>query len=295
MDHTDPTNPAPEADAPETQEVETELDQEAAETDETAEGEQEIQDEFIELEHDGKRAKLPKWAEPLVMFQKDYTQKTQSLAEQRRADDAQRQAHQWEVETRQALFKEESELYSIRQRLDQYSNVNWQQAWAENPQQAGAWQAEYTQLKDYHDRLHGHVEGRKSELSRKREQETANAIRSAVETLSKPNPEFGWDGKLDADKRASLTKFGMEMGYSDAELSATNRPAFIHLLNLAMIGRETLRSKTATLKKVTPEAKPVPQVGAGKSTATVNPDKLPMDQWVKAERARMAKAGRFSR
>lgn len=287
MENTDVTNPAEEvatSDTP-TPEV-TDETLTADEPDEIADEGGEEPEEEEDLDLDGVKLRLRKTeAEKLkagFMKNSDYTQKTQTLAEQRRELETQRQATEWEMQTRQELFNEEAQLVTLNQRLQQFQGLNWQALAQQDPQQSIALQAEYTQLKDYHDRLSGHVEGRRAELAAHREQSTATALHRAVEHLSKPNANLGWDGKFDADKRASLTKFGIELGFTNEELSNTSHPLMIQTLNLARIGYETLRKQNASLKTKTPEAKPVPQVATGKTrTGPVNPDRLSPEEWVK--------------
>ena len=304
MDTNDTTNPnaeAPEAEAPEVDTNDTSDEDLLADASYESDDEgEEAPEEEEELDIDGNPLKVPKTlAEKLkarMMMQADYTQKTQAIAEQRKAIEAERQAVQWENETRQALFNEEAQLLTVRQRLEQFQNMNWQQAWQANPQDAGAMQAEYTQLKDFHDRLSGHVEGRRNELSQKREQETAITLERAVQHLNTPKPDIGWDGKFDADKRTSLTKFGMDLGFTNEELSNTSHPLMIQTLNLARIGYETLRKQNATLKQAKPEAKPVPTVATGKTrTGPMNPDKLSADEWVKWRESQLARKAQRNR
>jgi hypothetical protein len=294
MENNETTNPAeaPEADAPE---VAAEADETetltAEDADADADGGGAEPEEFVELEKDGKVYKVPKAVEDLLMFQQDYTKKTQTVAEQRKEIEAKRQAIEAEESTRRELFKEEAQLYAVKQRLEQFQNVNWQQLAAQDVQKYAAAQAEFTQLKDYADRLSGHVEGRKAELTRSYELERANELNRAVEALSKPRPDVGWDGKFDADKRARLTEFGMKVGgYTNEELAATVDPRSIQILHLAQLGYETLRKQSATLKKPVPEAKPVPQVAQGKTrTGPVNPDRLSPEEWVKWRETQLAK------
>ena len=55
----------------------------------------------------------------------------------------------------------------------------------------------------------------------------------------------------------------------------------VQTLNLARIGYESLRAKSASLKQQQ-EVKPVTVVASGKTrTGPVNPDKLPMKEWIK--------------
>jgi len=181
-------------------------------------------------------------------------------------------------------------LYTVRQRLEQFQGINWAALAQQDMQQHAVMQAEYTQLRDFHDRLSGHVEGRRNELSQKREQETAIALDRAVQHLNTPKSDIGWDGKFDAEKRASLTKFGMDLGFTNEELSNTSHPLMIQTLNLARIGYEALRKQNATLKQAKPEAKPVPNVATGKTrTGPTNPDKLSADEWVKWRESQLAK------
>lgn len=298
MDTNDTTNPiveAPEADAPEVDTTDT-LDEDLS-ADASYENDDEggeAPEEEEELDIDGNPLKVPKTlAEKLkarMMMQADYTQKTQAIAEQRKAIEAERQAVQWEAETKQALFNEEAQLLTVRQRLEQFQNVNWAALAQQDMQQHAVAQAEYTQLKDYHDRLYGHVESRRNELNQQREQATAITLERAVQHLNTPKPDIGWDGKFDADKRTSLTKFGMDLGFTNEELSNTSHPLMIQTLNLARIGYETLRKQNASLKQARPEAKPVPTVTSGKTrTGPSNPDKLSTDEWVKWRESQLAR------
>lgn len=297
MDTNDTTNPyaeAPEAEAPE---VDTEASEDELSADASYENDDEgdeAPEEEEELDIDGNPLKVPKTlAEKLkarMMMQADYTQKTQTLAEQRKEFEAQRQAAQWEAQTNEALAEETAQLYNVRQRLEQFQNVNWAALAQQDLQQHAVMQAEYTQLRDYHDKLNGHVEGRRNELSQQREQATAITLERAVQHLNTPKPDIGWDGKFDADKRTSLTKFGMDLGFTNEELSNTSHPLMIQTLNLARIGYETLRKQNATLKQAKPEAKPVPTVATGKTrTAPSNPDKLSADEWLKWRESSLAK------
>jgi hypothetical protein len=293
MENDDTTNliaEAPEAEAAEVDKNEALADEFADEADTDGEG---LEDDE-ELDIDGDPIRVPKTlAEKLkarMMMQADYTQKTQALAEQRKALEVERQATQWEAETKQQLFQEEAQLLTVRQRLEQFQGVNWAALAQQDMQQHAVMQAEYTQLKDFHDRLSGHVEGRRSELNSKVEHERAISLERAVQHLNSPKPDIGWDGKFDADKRANLTKFGMELGFTNEELSNTSHPLMIQTLNLARIGYETLRKQNATLKQAAPQAKPVPTVATGKTrTGPSNPDKLSADEWLKWRESSLAK------
>ena len=298
MDTNETTNPeaeAPEAEAPEVDAEETLAADDAEDAaDESGEGEEE------ELDLDGEPIRVPKSvAEKLkarMMMQADYTQKTQALAEQRREIEAQRQATEWEAQTREALFNEEAQLLSVRSRLNQFAQVNWQALANEDASQYAALHAEYTQLKDVHDGLSGNVENRKGQLAAMREQATAITLERAVVDLSRPDPTTGWDGKFDADKSRKITDFLVQKGANPDSLRTITDPFVIKMAHLAMIGDEALRKSNAALKKTAPDAKPVPTVTSGKTrTGPSNPDKLSADEWLKWRESQLARKQQRSR
>jgi hypothetical protein len=106
----------------------------------------------------------------------------------------------------------------------------------------------------------------------------------AMEALNRPNPNLGWAGKFDPDTRASLTKFGTEIGFTNEELANTTHPLMIQTLNLAKIGFDYLKKQRATsAKPPAPAANPVPEVGTVRSAPVIRgvDDRLPIDEWMK--------------
>jgi hypothetical protein len=287
MDLATSTNPETEAVEVEATEVETPEEQPLDAEADAPEGDEAPEDEE-ELDIDGNPLRVPKsLAEKLkarMMMQADYTQKTQTLAEQRREYEAQRQAFAAEEMTRQELFREEAQLHGIRERLSAFQNVNWQQIAQQNPQQAVAMQAEYTQLRDFEAKLSGHVEGRKSELAAAREQETAIALEKAREALSTPDPRLAWDGRFDAERSKALTDFGLSAGFTNEELSNTSHPQMIKILHMAYQYHKYLEGQRKAPQR--PAAEPAAKVTAAKSSGHPrNPEDLTYVQYAAARRA----------
>lgn len=286
MDTTDATNLEPEVQELPEQEVETPETEPELDADGNPLEAEEQEQEEEELDIDGKPLKVAKSvAEALkarMMMQADYTQKTQSLAEQRRDYEQQRQAFEMEAQTRQELFQEEAQLHGVRERLAQFQNVNWGQLAAQNPQQAVAMQAEYTQLRDWEANMSRHVEGRKSELAQHREQATAISMARAVEMLNKPDPSLGWDGKFDGTKRQALTEFGLKLGFTNEELSRTSHPRMIQTLNLARIGYESMMKQRQTPTRAV--AQPAAKVPTSKAVGTRDPSRMTMEQYAAARK-----------
>ena len=254
----------------------------------------EAETEFEEVDFSGNKYKVPKELAPIIAkaenLEAGVTRRFQEAAELRKAAEAQIAEIQKEREINSELGKELSQLTAIDARLEQFSKVDWQRWQAQNPQAASAGMAEYMQLQTAKGQLSGKVESRKAEVAAIYEQRNATVISQAIEALSKPDPKMGWAGKFDESTSTGLTKFGKEIGYTDAELKATNHPLMIKTLHLAKIGFEALKKQQASTSAPKPQAAPVPQVSAGKSKSTVDPDKLSTADWMKWRDAQAKKA-----
>ena len=253
---------------------------------ETAEGqeEQEGDDDLEEVGIGGAKYRLPKEiAAAITGFNRDLTQKQQETAATRKEAEATLAEVQKEASLNRELFKEVAQLNSIESELEQFRNVNWQEEYARDPQQAGAWQARYTQLRDLHSNLTGHVEAKKSEIESSFASRKAKAIEKAVETLNKPDPDKGWSGKFDDATREGLAKFGKEIGFTDEELSNTDHPLMIKTLNLAKIGMEYLKQKK-TAPARTP-AEPAAKVPTSRASSPINARTASMEAYAAARKA----------
>ena len=253
---------------------------------ETAEGQedQEGDDDLEEVGIGGSKYRLPKdIVAAITGFNRDLTQKQQETAATRKEAEATLAEVQKEASLNRELFKEVAQLNSIESELEQFRNVNWQEEYARNPQQAGAWQARYLTLQEAQRNLTGHVEAKKSEIESSFASRKAKAIEKAVETLNKPDPDKGWSGKFDDATREGLSKFGKEIGFTDEELSNTDHPLMIKTLNLAKIGMEYLKAKK-TAPARTP-AEPAAKVPTSRASSPINAKTASMDAYAAARRA----------
>ncbi len=254
------------------------------ETDESQEEQEEGDDDLEEVGIGGAKYRLPKEiAAAITGFNRDLTQKQQETAALRKDGEATLAEIQKEASLNRELFKEVAQLNSIESELEQFRNVNWEQEYLRNPQQAGAWQARYLQLQEAQRGLTGHVEAKKSEIESSFASRKAKAIEKAVETLNKPDPDKGWSGKFDDATREGLAKFGKEIGFTDEELSNTDHPLMIKTLNLAKIGMEYLKAKK-TAPARTP-AEPAAKVPTSRASSPINAKTASMDAYAAARRA----------
>lgn len=284
-------SPKPEAKAEaEPTEEAPQPDTETSETEEQAEPAEEFE-EWTDPET-GKVHKIAKDLKPKLLMQADYTRKAQEVAEQRRQIEAAREEYEREVEFREATWQETAALTNLEQRLAQFQNTDWRRWHLNNPQEAAAAQAEYMSLQGEHSRLANIVQAKRAHIASQREQETASAMTKEIETLSKPNPALGWDGKFDRTRSAELTQFiTKNFGIPPEEQAKAARKAgWVQMANAAKIGLELLAKGKQAAKPAPPQSKPVQTVAAGKTnTAIVNPDKLSPEEWVKWREKQIAK------
>jgi hypothetical protein len=283
MDLDTATNPAPADEAP-APEVETE----APETEPAEEGEQPSpDDEFEELDIDGKRIKFSKDAKPYVMMHADYTRKTQEAAELKRQAEAQHDEVKRERQFQEENLSTIAQLTAVSSQLEAFAKIDFNQLASEDQDNAQRLYFQYQQLKDAQRELQSSIEGKKREWDTAREQHIATARRQASEALARPDPGYGWGGKFTPELKTNLDKLAYSLGYNDQQLAHAEAKD-IKLFNLALIGLNALK-KQSTAQKPASTAEPVPQVGAGKARASVNPDKLSDAQWWEAQKK---KAGR---
>lgn len=269
------TNPEPVAEeaAPETEVTEEEV----TEGEEQEQPEAAPDDDFEDVEWEGKSFKAPKGAKSAMMMHSDYTQKTQGLA-------AERKAWASSIEANRAFTKDVGRLMHLNDQLQQYEQVDWQAWHANNPQAAQNAHFNYQTLRDQRDQLWRGIESRSQQESAQAEQAFATHMSQETAALSKPDSSYGWDGKFTPERQAELNTFAKSIGYSDEALARVNAKD-VKTLHLAKLGQEYLKQQRAAAKQTKAEANPVPKVGGGRGNITGNPADMDMEryaQWRKA-------------
>jgi hypothetical protein len=257
---------------------------EAPEEVDTDQPEETAEEELDDLEVDGRILKLPKTAAEKLkaerMLQADYTRKTQTLAEERRALEERAQLSQFLEQARAAQFEKAVEVKVLNDRLKQYEAVDWSALAAQDPQRAVALQAQWQADRQT-------LEGRQRELhesSQKATQMTAyqqqQMLAKGEEILRTKFPTWG------PETKRSIFDNTKSYGYSEQELSQVTDPRLVEVLHDAMQWKKLQASKTKTIEKKVATAKPFTQPaarGIQKSQADTKAADL---------KARMAKTGR---
>lgn len=287
MDINDVTAPVEE------QEVATE---EVIEPDEMIESEADDADDdqdpdLDEIDFEGSRYKVPKALVPAIMKNQDYTQKTQTLAEERRefeeAVNSSREAFEQEQQLASELIEENAGDRALHARIEYLKTVNPNML---SQEEAQRYWNEFNMLRAAKDETATRIDQRKAELTELRERDDATAILQVKKALQQPDERLGWPGGYDDATDVRLGGVAKELGLSQQDVKTLIRnPAFPKALNLIAIGLETLKKQRAILKTpARPDAKPVPQVGASRVKGVVNMDSLSADEWRVARNKQIA-------
>ena len=238
-----------------------ESDSESQETEAPAE-----EDDSEEVDYEGEKYKLPKKLKDALLRQQDYTQKTQAVAEQRRALEAQAQQVQQHAQLSQQYVAEYAEALALDKELAQYKTINWNQLMDADPVQAMKLDR---QMRDIQARRDAVV----SSVTQKQQAQAIEAQRIAQQRLNEGRAVLereikGWT----PDTAKALASFGMEQGFTEQELAQVNDPRTVKLLHKAWQYDQLMKAKTAKPEPVTQE-RPVTRITASKGTVKT-PDKM---------------------
>lgn len=237
--------------------------QEEVEQDVTAESEgdesqdqAEPEDDREEIEFNSKAYKLPREIASAVKdMQKDYTVKTQAVAEQRKAFEAQAQFHQENI-------KEVAQLEAINSSLSEFSQVDWAVVMQQDPAMFQQLVAQQKQLEERRNQIAGNLNAKyqkSTEEQKLQEAKLAQESETEIKRLIKD-----WSPELDS----KLQKFAADRyGFPRETVGEYKKdPRIAKLLHDSYIGQQIIQKQT-TKPKVIQEANPVPTIkGSNSST-----------------------------
>lgn len=255
-----------------------------AEGDEQEEGAPAADDDTEEVELGGKKYRLPKELKPALMMQADYTRKTQELAEQRRAVEAEAsRVKQFNEED----IRDRGRLTVIDDRLAQYAKVDWNRWTEEDFSAAQKGMADMLSLRQQRDVISEQVTQRERQALETQRETTARLIQEGQAVLARDIPGWG------SEKATEVRAFGLEVGLSQDELNGLYDPRFVKILHAAMVGTRLMKQQqTAKPKSQTPA--PVLEKVGRAAPAVVNKlsDKANINDWMKARLAQKQRANR---
>lgn len=247
----------PEEELPEGEELDEDEDPDQEEDEESDEP---TEEELEELTYKGETKRLTK-AELKELAEKgfDYTQKTQTLAEERRAVEQ----HRAEIEAARNQFAEHLALQEQMQddfalvraidlQIQQFANVDFDQL---EPEKKFELKDRLRDLKEARAELTGRVESAQRAILADRQRETAKLIQQGREQLKRDIPDFS------AETVKQIYESAQSLGFTPEEIGAIVDPRAIKALHKAMLYDRLQATKADTTKRVS-KAPPVVRPGA---------------------------------
>ncbi len=255
--------------------VEDSQDESFLNSDDSGHQEEQQQEEEDDVEVGGKQYKLPKSAAEILkserMMHSDYTQKTQSVAEQKRAFEQQQQdSHKY--------IQDIAKVVSIDNQLAEYHKLDWQSLIANDPVQAMQLQQQQRTLEFERNQAANEVAHKKNQNALNEQQETAKRIQDADTYLKREIA--GWS----PERSDQLLKYGVAKGMDERALkdAVLRSPAIAVALNKAEL-YDQIVSKQKPAAPVIAQAKPVAKVG-GNASVKADPSKMTDKQFAEYRR-----------
>jgi hypothetical protein len=251
--------------------------------------EQQVEPEEIEDELEGVKLRGPKDVLERIkaerLMQADYTRKTQEVAEQRKAIEADRERFQQAAKTHQEHLRDAARLVAIQDRYAQFQNVNWAQLNAEDPVRAQALHIEFTQLQSQGAQLANSLAQREQRRQLESQQESAKRANDAEAIVMREVKDWGpekFKKFIDAGQKAGLEP-------QNVQKMLVDYPQAARFLNKALMYDQLLAQRMQ--KQQTEPPKPATRIGGG-SAANTKPlgDITDPREWAEARRARKSQS-----
>jgi hypothetical protein len=231
-------------------------------------------DDSEEVDYEGKPFKAPKGVKEALLRHGDYTQKTQALAEERRAFEASRTASQ---ANDKAYSEATVRVGVIDHQLKEYADVNWALLEQTDPVSAAQHWRIFSQLKDEKAQAEKTATDAKARIDSDAHSSRSKRAEEVRAQLPKLIPGFN------AETDAKLANYGASQGYSKAEVvdAVLHNPVAALLLHKAMQWDDHV-SKTTKAKAAAKQAaaQPAAEV-ASRGNAPANAEPKSTEQWMK--------------
>lgn len=281
------TNPEAEVETVEHEDIEEaapETEEDDTPEGESDEAEEDSDDDGEEVEYEGKTYKVPKELKEGFLRQADYTQKTQQLAEQRKAVEATLERLGTVSEIERAA---QSQIAAVEAKIALYDGIDWE-TWAQqDPMAVNNARWELNELRNEYNAAAQNLTAAQQHLQSVAQQETAKRLEEGEKVLRERIPGWGQD-KLHSilDESQKAYPFSRD----DIVEAVRDNPLVLLVLNDALEIRKQA-TKAATVAKVQKQQAIVPAATVrGKSPVIKGlDDRLSTEEWVKRRNAMDAK------
>lgn len=217
--------------------------EELPEEGEQPEATEEDDGELVEI--DGKSYRVPKELKDMVLMHKDYTQKTQAVAEQRRSVDERAQALDQREKALGATFEKAVEFRQVQDRLAQYEALDWNALIDADPVQAQKLTIAYQQLQRDAQTKYAELQQVQVQSQQLTETQRQQMLAEAVTDLHARLPGFG-PQTAEQIRKAAQEHYGIKSEELDGLVDARH----VHILHDAMKWRELQAKQPQAMRKV---------------------------------------------
>lgn len=259
-------------DLPETQEAVSAFDSPEDLQDTQTTEEDELEEELEGLKIRGKKDLIEKLKSERLM-QADYTRKTQEVAEQRKAFEAERTQHQ---QLTKAYLGEVAQIVAVDSQLAQFAKADWQALSDQDPQQAQKLWFQYQQLQGTKAQLVNNLTQKQQQAAMEAQHASAKQLQEAAAAVAREIK--GWSPEL----QVKLKETAKSNGYSDDEVGGITDPRAVKLLHKAYL-YDQLMSQRKPAPPAQPPA-PVARVTGAGATAQRKLSDLSDADYAKARR-----------
>lgn len=246
----------PEAEEPNSQPDAEGPDDEGETGDKTDEVVEEIVEELYELELEGKKTKVPKEFKDAFLRQTDYTQKTQSVAEEKRQIAQERQLFELHRQIDTALATDKSEYHGLLSQAKQLEQQIQQAIAQQDPAQVAMLNAQYTQTRSKLDEKGREIDQKSNQAAQLIQYERMQNLQRAEQEAAKKIPNFSPAVKTE------MVAAARKLGYQDFEISEVADPRAYEALWKAAQWDKLQQAKP----KITKKAAEAPKTLSAKGT-----------------------------
>lgn len=279
---------APEAVEVEETQVEEVLDNEAeadeAEATEETEGEP-AAPEFVSIEYDGQEFEVPPVLKDAFMRQSDYTQKTQTVAEQRKSLEAQAAALTQQQELQQQHFEDVAQIKALDQQLEQYNALNWPELYQQDVGQAASLDHQKRELENQRQQTINRLNQNQATALENQRAEHARVVEEGQRVLKKEIDNWT------PERAQSIAAYGISQGLNEQAVASITDPVHVKLIDKAMKYDELVAKQKAAAPKADPPKSAV-KVKGKRAAATKDPDKMSTEEWLKMRNSQIEKRRR---
>ena len=247
----------PEADVETSESEPEEAAEEGDEESETGDEQSEADSESgtVEVDYDGEVYEVPKRIKDAIMATKDYTEKTQSLAEERKSYEAERADFSQYMEASRAQSDKLANLAALDRQLESFNAYDWNAAFDADITAATKLQHQAQMLQSQRDQMVGEISQAEEERKALQHQNMVRTAERTDKALASKVANWG------PERKAELGKFAVEtLGIPAAMVQNAVTEPEIMALHYAEIGFRTTQQVKAKAKADAKPKKAAPSV-----------------------------------